>query len=256
MSVWRLDCQAYYFISGTLDGLSELDEVRCDRSHVHGKSQGRNAAGVFHTRRLQTYPPLFAKAIAERIFRTLCRFVSTGTGPTGWERDYDKVVRVTSWGARHLGSFQSSCTILNEDAITGRHVIIENNQAAFYLHVDDGIIITDRQEDPPECNRIMEHLADALEAIGFVVKDRTHDDKLTRIIGYEPERSPARLRLPLRKRVLLTEAMQWAVNRRWIDTALLHSLLGMWLHGALLKRELLSIPSSLFQIIERTRSKL
>jgi hypothetical protein len=104
---------------------------------------------------------------------------------------------------------------------------------------------------PPAYDKIMNHLAGALESVGFVVSDRNPDDVLEKIIGYEIQRTPARLSLPQKKRVLLAEAFQWVVNRRWVDTSLLHTLLGMWLHGALLRRELLCIPHSLFQMIKR-----
>jgi hypothetical protein len=53
-------------LSGTLADLADLDQVWCPgvtETHVRAKSEGVNAAGMFNTRRLQTYPPCFAKRL-------------------------------------------------------------------------------------------------------------------------------------------------------------------------------------------------
>ena len=64
-------------LSGTLDGLLELDQLWCPGEsafHVHeGASDGRVGKGGVHSRRLQTYCPGYAKQIALRIFRIASR---------------------------------------------------------------------------------------------------------------------------------------------------------------------------------------
>jgi hypothetical protein len=112
-------------LSSTFIGIEELNEVRCpgvSDEHQHaGRSSGLNAEGHFNTRRLQTYPPAFASAIAYYVFLTLRLMFQRGTGPTGFARQDEKVKRVSFAGARHLGSTQPSASMLN--AHTHTHTV-------------------------------------------------------------------------------------------------------------------------------------
>lgn len=70
-------------LSGTVDGLAELDGIRCpgvSKDHVHSKSVGRKPDGSFYTRRLQTYPPGLCAALGAMILKTLLRFRNDKTG--------------------------------------------------------------------------------------------------------------------------------------------------------------------------------
>ena len=44
-----------------------------------------------------------------------------------------------------------------------------------------------------EADQLMQDCAEALEAQGFVVNDRTCASQLKKVVGYCPRRSPARL---------------------------------------------------------------
>lgn len=89
-------------LSGTVDGLAELDGIRCpgvSKDHVHSKSVGRMPDGSFYTRRLQTYPPGLCAALGAMILKTLLRFRNDNTGPTGSIRVPGQLAapRVPAW---------------------------------------------------------------------------------------------------------------------------------------------------------------
>ena len=77
------------------------------------------------------------------------------------------------------------------------------------------------------------------------------DGDVEKVVGYEVVRKPAEFRLLLRKMVLLREALLYLAGRPVVSTEVLRSLMGMWIFGALLRRELLSIPHSLFRFIDK-----
>ena len=49
--------------------------------HAHGRSEGKDADGNFHTRKLHQYPPQLREALANFIGCTLARFNKGGHGP-------------------------------------------------------------------------------------------------------------------------------------------------------------------------------
>jgi len=72
-----------------------------------------------------------------------------------------------------------------------------------------------------------------------------------KIVGYEVEKKPACLRLPQRKAMLLREALRhWSKSKR-ASTETLRALVGVWIWGALLFRDLLSIPHAIFKFIDK-----
>ena len=79
-----------------------------------------------------------------------------------------------------------------------------------YVHVDDGIIIQERRPGVAQrSDEVMVELAEALEKVGFTVPTRKTDRMLDKIIGYEPVRSPAALRIPPAKACKLHAAMDY-----------------------------------------------
>jgi hypothetical protein len=97
----------------------------------------------------------------------------------------------------------------------------------------------------------MNEAADSLEAIGFIVSDRTEAAALEKIVGYKPVRSPARFALPDQKTVQLSLALNHLVSTDIVHTGDLHSVLGLWIWGSLLRRDLLSIPYTVFSFIQK-----
>ena len=61
----------------------------------------------------------------------------------------------------------------------------------------------------------------------------------------------SRLSMPREKARLLREAFRWAVSQTIVCTKMLSALVGLWIFGALLRRELLSVPYDIFKFIEK-----
>jgi hypothetical protein len=121
-------------------------------------------------------------------------------------------------------------------------------QFAFYLHVDDGVVFGDGCRGDT-VNKLMHAAADFLEQEGFNVSDRQLDPELEKIVGYTVVRKPARLELPLKRAFLLRAALRWFVAQAHVNKATLRSIVGVWIWGALLRRELLVIPHAIFRFM-------
>ena len=103
---------------------------------------------------------------------TARRLVQTGLGPTGWNHSVlRRPKRRTYWSTRAEGE-HTGYHILNEWAPRGGYCSIGPQQRAHYIHVDDGVILG-TQKEKELVNEDMNRAADALESVGFVVKDRT-----------------------------------------------------------------------------------
>ena len=161
---------------------------------------------------------------------------------------------VSAWGER--SSARPAVAVRNEDVLRGRGLMLDGPQQAFYLHVDDGLVMAGGKHGGPTATRTMHHLADALVEAGFVVDDRTEASAMTKVLGYAPQASPAQLRLPPRRSRALALQLGELAECRKLDTEELRSLLGVWIWGALLRRELLCIPSAVFRLLERHPQRL
>ena len=71
-----------------------------------------------------------------------------------------------------------------------------------------------------------------------------------RIIGYRPQLWPAAWYLPYEKEVLLVKALEHLAYRTMVHTGLLRGIVGVWIFGALLNRDFLSIPSHVFRFMD------
>ena len=229
---------------------SELFDLRCDGLHRHTFRGGRDSAGLFRTRKLQTFSPKMCDLIAEACIATLADLHRSGRGPTGWCRSEVPTTRISVWSTTPSVMRGFGCAILNEDAVRGRTPTIRGSQAAFYLHVDDGAFIADGDR---ACiaDELMEKGADGLVDEGFVVTDRTGSRNVQKIVGYEIVRKPATFRFPLTKSVELQDCMRELIAQDVVDTSIVRSLLGVWIWGSLLRRETLSIPHAIFRFCEK-----
>ena len=138
---------------------------------------------------------------------------------------------------------------LNEQTSRQRWTVIRPWQYAHYLHVDDGIFIGTADSES-RTNDMMQKAVDSLESIGFIVKDRTACADMRKTLGYEVCTRRGRVMFPSERAVYLQEAMRWMVGQTYVCTKTLHRLMGLWIWGALLRRELLSLPHSVFRFIE------
>ena len=99
--------------------------------------------------------------------------------------------KVTAWG-REAQAGEIGVSFLNECSARRKGITLAGNQAAFYIHVDDGALIT--AELPSRGNRadkLANFCADALAEQGFVVTDRTSCTDIKKYVGYEHVAHPA-----------------------------------------------------------------
>ena len=238
-------------ISSNSEHINDMDQIFCpglSEQHCHAKTAGFDAQGHHLTRRLQTYSPGYAHAIAAFLFKSLKRMWDENAGPTGALMGKG-VCKVSHYGARHVGSKEKCVSVLNEDVVLGRHVMLDPWQSAVYLHVDDTVCLSSTASHVPS-DDLMVAIADSMESGGFVVPDRTPADKLEKVIGYKIMSSPARFRLPDEKWVLLREAFMEQHAKRLVQAEVLRALTGVWIFGALLRRDLLCLPHALFNFID------
>ena len=229
-------------LSGTLDGLSELDGIRCpgvSRDHVHAKSSGRMPDGSFYTRRLQTYPPGLCAALGNMILQTLLRFRRDNTGPTGaiqlpGQLPAPRVPAWSTWATQR----QVGVVLLNEACERKQSLQLTPCQSAVYVHVDDTVVLSDSVLGPLHSDALLDELVTGLEAVGFGVSQQERDGSATKVVGYE-----------------VHDALKYVASRKMVQIKVLRALVGVWIFGALLKRELLSIPHSIFHFMETFEGK-
>ena len=241
-------------LSGTLDGLDELNEVWCpgvSDKHWHGRSTGRAPDGSFYSRALQRYPPGFCRAVAERIVRTFTRLLKSKSGPTGTLQVAQKHSRrITSWSK--FGD--PGVVMLNECASRGQSVIVDKEQAATHIHVDDCLLFSASHAKLVHADQLLDTVVEGLEQTGFSVSQQTRSSDLTKVVGYEIERKPARLALPAKKMALLRSALLQLVSVDFVEVDLLASLVGVWVFGSLVNRNLLCVPHAVFGFMDTYRS--
>lgn len=145
--------------------------------------------------------------------------------------------------------------MLNETALTGTGIILGEGQMAFYLHVDDGLVIGNDPDPIADVTSALHTAADALEDIGFTVTDRRVKQQVDKVIGYVPLASPALVKPPASKLALLHLSLGELLAQDSIYVPLLKSIIGSWLWCMLLNRNLLSIGHSLFQFLDRNAER-
>lgn len=240
--------------SGNVLGLDAVDGVRCpgeSATHVHGKSIGRAPDGSFYTRRLQTYPAALCEAMALMTFKTLQRMSAQHTGPTGALTSEDElpVPRVTAW-SRWGNSVRPGVVLLNEAVSRCQSLVIGEMQSAAYVHVDDTVFLSSGTKNNLHSDVLLERTVEGLESVGFGVTQQVRSTEIEKVVGYEVVSAPAQFRLPLRKMVLLRQSLLEMAGQSKVSVDALRSLVGMWIFGSLLRRELLSIPHSIFHFME------
>jgi hypothetical protein len=160
---------------------------------------------------------------------------------------------VTQWTRYSTDANDKAAAVLNETATYGRGTVLTDAQQAVYVHVDDTAAVatgSTAQQAREEANSLMVRSADALTTVGFRVTDRRTAVYGQRIVGYDLEESPARLRAPALKCVQVRAALRFLHEQNVVDVDVLRALVGVWLWMALLRRDLLCVPQSVFRLIE------
>ena len=127
-------------LSGTLDGLG-IEPVLCDRRHQHAAYVAGLVDGAFKSRELATCPSGLCRFMAKLIVRTLSRFQSSSSSPTGCMRFQVECPRLSHWSTRGGPTRTVGVDILNETAVKGEGAMITKDQGGLYLHADDGLVL-------------------------------------------------------------------------------------------------------------------
>ena len=242
--------------TGNLLGLSEIDGVRVPgdfKRDSYTLNCGRRPQGGYHTTAMAKYPAALNRFFAECIFRTLCFFVESLSGPTGPLLDREQVKRrLTSWSCEAKGD-RPSIAVLNESTVRGIQHRLDKNAMALYVHVDDVVTLGCSIN---ATNALLSHVLQALTAIGFVISQTDRAEDLKKTLGYEVNRASGCLQFPVEKSALLQGALKEQTNLVKVNVDTLATLVGIWLYGALLERSLMSIPHNVFQFIHVNRGKV
>ena len=90
----------------------------------------------------------------------------------------------TSWSFPGTPEGQPAFSLLSERAAEGKSTYLRDGDAAAYVHVDDGVVITTRSSVPPLCDRWAALCVRALTRCGFVVPDYDRDGSVDKVLGY------------------------------------------------------------------------
>jgi len=219
--------------------------LRCCGGHKHGISHGLNAQGVFHTRRLQSYPSELCHWFAWLMVGQMLLWQKYG-------REVSRklaAMRSTRWKWTALQD--QGCQIASMNANFGNKepTWIRPGKPAVYVHVDDGVVFATKKGQP-SADKVMHTMADGLEELGFEVSDRVEAEQSRKAIGFQFAKGPDRLCLPGDKAVLLQLTIEWLLEAPIVDTALLKSVVGIWIWAASLARNQLAIPENVFQFLQ------
>jgi len=145
--------------------------------------------------------------------------------------------------------------LLNEDAVRGIRTVLNSDNGAVYLHVDDTVVITDASSKL-DSGEIMHELSEAFERSGFLVPDHERQVAAEKAVGYAIEQSPALLRLPNKKRFPLQLSLLELAHQRWIDVEVLRAIVGVFSFGALLNRPLFSIMHAIYSMLDKHENEI
>jgi len=134
-------------------------------------------------------------------------------------------------------------------------VVLDAQQEAHYLHVDDGVCLSSGAGEQQRATDMMMAIADSWERLGFVVNDRRPAADLFRVVGYDVFRRPARVALPVAKQAKLHQNLTAMLQAGTVSADELAHHLGVWIWGAVLRRPLLSIPFAIFHQLDRSRGR-
>ena len=90
-----------------------------------------------------------------------------------------------------------------------------------------------------------------MERLGFVVPERVTNEELSKVIGYAWDPSRQTFCLPLKKRMLLYASLIELSNQRCVDVDVLRAVVGVWSFGAQLRRDVYSVPFTLYGFIDK-----
>lgn len=122
-------------------------------------------------------------------------------------------------------------------------MVVTPQQSSVYVHVDDTVVVSDNNHGNLHADKLLDELVSGLQDVGFQVTQQSRSGEVAKVVGYEVVQKPAEFRLPVRKMVLLRVALLGLAAQPVVN-------IDMWIFGSLLRRELLSIPHTIFRFME------
>ena len=118
------------------------------------------------------------------IVKTLERMLHSGTGPGGFSNQVPRTLRATGW-TRASSSDCKGLSVINEAFVSGRGTLIDDQNPATYIHIDDDLFLTSATtQEEAHCDNLMETAARALKTLGFgtsaEVKDKDFEQNMRR----------------------------------------------------------------------------
>jgi hypothetical protein len=95
----------------------------------------------------------------------------------------------------------------------------------------------------------MIHISTAMEAVGFLVPDRQTSDVIYKAVGYALKQDIGRVQLPADKLYPLYDALAMSARQARLDVEILSRMVGLYMFGAQLRRELMSVPHACYKMI-------
>ena len=176
-------------------------------------------------------------------------WVEKHQGPSGAFQGDSTHRRPTAYSTKPEDDCNFGVQIINELNETGGQVILANNQAAIYLHVDDTIVYT-ALGSAHSAEAIMHLVADTMEDFGFLVPERYDINLLSKAIGYNIDQANARFTLPSKKLHQLSTVLFGLAAMTNIDVDMLRSVVGLYNFGAQLRRDLMSVPHAIYRMLD------
>ena len=200
---------------------------------------------------LQTHVPDDPEDVPAQLQLALQHFRDTISGPTG---------SLLKPGARFPSyTYSTACpetggegvTILNELNERGGHAFLGPKNAAVYLHVDDSVTFS-HPGSACYADQLMEAIANGMERWGFLVPDRQPHGVLEKAVGYAilSGRGRGRFTLPIKKCLQLRCVFFGLAAKRFINTEVLKCILGIYMFGAQLRRDLMPIPHASYKLVD------
>ena len=225
--------------------------LRCPGCTSHLPACGRLARGGFASTAAAQYPSTMCWLLARWCLLQLVHWRDEGaSGAKASQRPAR-----SAWSYAGLDSRQPGLCLMNEIAPAGRRVILDGQIVSAYIHVDDGIIMSDGSPGVPKCDFWAGQCVSALRRRGFEISGYDRSGSPQKVLGYRPVSRPAALRLTPDREALLASSLDYLASVETVDLVMLRAVLGIWIWGALLRRELLSIPHAVFRYLDVATSR-
>jgi hypothetical protein len=131
-------------VTGTLIGLNDFSSYQCPgvgNGHVHTASQGKCAPISFASKRTALYTKDFNHFLALRHVWSLDEMYQLDIGlnhPSGAAVP----TRVSAWSSFANAGEPPALALLNVTVVRQERVVLGPSQAAAYLHIDDGSVLS------------------------------------------------------------------------------------------------------------------